>query len=229
MSEIEIRDELKSEGVVEVHRVTVKKEGKVIPTNTLFLTFNRPDIPKEIVVGYLKVKVDLFVPNPLRCFNCNIFGHTSQRCRTAANCQRCGKDKHKEKCDGPLICSNCKSPHAVSVKDCPVWKKEKEIQRIRVEKCISLPEARQLVEATFPSNVSLQLYHLLTWSTRKRWLNLWSVRQISHGFLRTFQCRLSILLYMFLAVSERYRPVPRFPLGSQGQLRPTLRHCGSPR
>ena len=152
MSEIEIRDELKSEGVVEVHRVTVKKEGKVIPTNTLFLTFNRPDLPKEIVVGYLKVKVDLFVPNPLRCFNCNIFGHTSQRCRTAANCQRCGKDKHKEKCDGPQICSNCNDPHAASAKECPVWKKEKEIQRIRVEKRISFPEARQLVEATFPSN-----------------------------------------------------------------------------
>ena len=32
------------------------------------------------------------------------------------------------------------------------WKKEKEIQRIRVEKRISFPEARQLVEATFPSN-----------------------------------------------------------------------------
>ena len=92
MSEIEIRDELKTQGVVEVHRVTVKKEGKVIPTNTLFLTFNRPDVPKEIVVGYLKVKVELFVPNPLRCFNCNKFGHTSQRCRTTAKCQRCGKD-----------------------------------------------------------------------------------------------------------------------------------------
>ena len=37
-SEIEIRDELKTQGVVEVHRLTVKKEGKVIPTNTLFLT-----------------------------------------------------------------------------------------------------------------------------------------------------------------------------------------------
>ena len=40
MSEIEIRDELKTQGVVEVHRVTVKKEGKVIPTNSLFVTFN---------------------------------------------------------------------------------------------------------------------------------------------------------------------------------------------
>ena len=40
MSEIEIRDELKTQGVVEVHRVTVKKEGKVIPTNSLFVTFD---------------------------------------------------------------------------------------------------------------------------------------------------------------------------------------------
>ena len=30
-----------------------------------------------------------------------------------------------------------------SAKDCPVWKKEKEIQRIRVEKRISFPEAPQ--------------------------------------------------------------------------------------
>ena len=107
--------------------------------------------PKKIKVGYLTVKVDLFVPNPLRCFNCNKFGHTNQRCKTRAKCQRCGKDKLEEQCDGSQICSNCKGPHAASAKDCPVWKTEKEIQRIRVEKHISFPEARQLVEAKFPS------------------------------------------------------------------------------
>ena len=40
LSVVEIRDERNTLGVVEVHRVTVKKEGKVVPTNTLFLTFN---------------------------------------------------------------------------------------------------------------------------------------------------------------------------------------------
>ena len=34
-----IRDGLGTQGVVEVHRVTLKKEGKVIPTYTLFLAF----------------------------------------------------------------------------------------------------------------------------------------------------------------------------------------------
>ena len=95
MMEVEIRDELKDQGVVEVNRVTLKKEGKVIPTNTLFLTFGSSELPKEITVGYLKVKVALFVPNPMCCFNCNKFGHTSQRCKVAAKCTGCGKDKHE--------------------------------------------------------------------------------------------------------------------------------------
>ena len=51
MSEVEIQDELKDQGVVGVNRVTLKKMGKVIPTNTLFLTFNTPEMSKEITVG----------------------------------------------------------------------------------------------------------------------------------------------------------------------------------
>ena len=86
MTETEIKKELQEQGVVEVHRVTVKKDTEKVPTNTLFLTFNTPELPKEITVGYLKVKVALFVPNPMRCFNCNKFGHTSQRCKVAAKC-----------------------------------------------------------------------------------------------------------------------------------------------
>ena len=101
MTGIEVRTELQEQGVVEVHRVTEKKDTEKVPTNTLFLTFNTPDLPKEITVGYLKVKVALFVPNPMRCFNCNKFGHMSQRCEVAAKCTGCGKDKHEAQCEGP--------------------------------------------------------------------------------------------------------------------------------
>ena len=151
MTEMEIRTELQEQGVVEVHTVTVKKDTEKVPTNTLFLTFNTPDLPKEITVGYLKVKVALFVPNPMRCFNCNKSGLTSQRYKVAAKCTGCGKDKHEGRCEGPKLCSNSNGPHASSAKDCPVWQKEKEIQRVRVEKRISFPEARQLVEAKMPT------------------------------------------------------------------------------
>ena len=88
MTEMEIRMALQEQGVVEVHRVTLKRDTEKVPTNT-------PDLPKEITVGYLEVKVALFVPNPMRCFNCNKFGHMSQRCKVAAKCTGCGKDKHQ--------------------------------------------------------------------------------------------------------------------------------------
>ena len=167
MTEVEIRDELKDQGVVGVNRVTLKKEGKVIPTNTLFLTFGSPELPKEITVGYLKVKVVLFVPNPLRCFNCNKFGHTSQRCKVAAKCTGCGRYKHEGQCEGPKLCSNCNGPHASSAKDCPVWQKDKEIQRVRLEKRISFPEARQLVEAKMPTVIIGGKTYVAVASTRR--------------------------------------------------------------
>ena len=178
MTEVGIRDELKDQGVVGVNRVTLKKEGKVIPTNTLFLMFGSPELPKEITVGYLKVKVALFVPNPMRCFNCNKFGHTSQRRKVAAKCPGCGKDKHEGQCEGPKLCSNCNGPHASLAKDCPVWQKEKEIQHIRVEKRTSFPEARQLVEAKMPTVITGGRTYTAAASTR--------------GESRSVQCQTSL-------------------------------------
>ena len=166
MMEVEIRDELKDQGVVGVNRVTLK-EGKVIPTNTLLLTFGSLELHKEITVGYLKVKMALFVPNPMRCFNSNKFGHTSQCCKVAAKCTGCGKDKHEGQCEGPKLCSNCNGPHASSAKDCPGWQKEKEIQHVRVEKHISFPEAKQLVEAKMPAVITGGKTYVTAASTRR--------------------------------------------------------------
>ena len=103
----------------------------------------------------------------MRCFNCNKFGHTSQRCKVAAKCTGCGKDKHEGQCEGPKLCSNCNGPHASSAKDCPVWQKGKEIQWVRVEKRISFPEARLLVEAKMPTVVSGGKSYAAAASTRR--------------------------------------------------------------
>ena len=48
MTKTEIKTELQEQGVVEVHRVTLKRDTEKVPTNTLFLTFNTPEMPKEI-------------------------------------------------------------------------------------------------------------------------------------------------------------------------------------
>ena len=84
MTEIDIREELKDQGVVGGRRVTLKKIGESIPTNSLFLTCNGPELPTAIKVGYLQVKVVMCIPNPLKCLKCNKFGHTSHRWKITA-------------------------------------------------------------------------------------------------------------------------------------------------
>ena len=70
---------------------------------------------------------------------------------------------------GPQKCSNCSGPHAASSKDCHAWQMEEEIQRIRVEKRISFPEARLLVEAKAPAICSptLTLYSSIVSKKKK--------------------------------------------------------------
>ena len=109
----------------------------------------------------------MFVPTPMRCFNCNKFGHTSQRCKVAEKCPDCGRDMHEGRCKGPKLFSNCNGPHASSAKDCPVCQKEKEIERVRVEKRISFLEARQLVEAKMPTVISGGKTYAAATSTRR--------------------------------------------------------------
>ena len=173
MWEVEIRDDWKEQGFAEVHRVMVKTEAEVVPTNTLFLTFklNTSELLKEIMVGYLKVKVTMFVPNPMRCYNHNKFGNTSQCCKVAAKCQWCGKDQHEGQCEGHKMCSNCNGSHTSSAQDCPVWKRKREIQHVRIEKHISFPEATQLVEAKMLSVISDGKSYCTIASTKKEVLS----------------------------------------------------------
>ena len=58
MSETDIRDELSEQGVIMVKRIRRKEDGQDKDTNTLFLTFCNANLPKDIRIGYLRVKVD---------------------------------------------------------------------------------------------------------------------------------------------------------------------------
>ena len=69
----------------------LKKEGKTIETNTYIMTFNTPKIPEKIKVGYSMEKVEQFVPNPLRCYRCQKYGHHEDSCRGYEVCEKCGQ------------------------------------------------------------------------------------------------------------------------------------------
>ena len=141
----EIKEELASQQVTEVKRISVTRAGKKENTHTYILTFGTSDLPTKIKVGYLSVPIKPYIPNPLRCFRCQRFGHHRDQCKSPEVCGKCGNTDHsKEHCEVDPACVNCKGKHEASSKNCPSWKKEKEISRIKTERNLPYPQARKV-------------------------------------------------------------------------------------
>ena len=146
----EIKKELNNQGIIDVRRISIKKENQTILTNTYIMQFDRPTIPKEIKIGYNIEKVEPFIPNPLRCFKCQKFGHHEDACNGRAVCGRCGRrdpDHTANECRLDCRCANCGEDHPAYARACKTWKKEKEIMAIKHTKNISFPEARKMVDS----------------------------------------------------------------------------------
>ncbi|GFV06900.1 uncharacterized protein TNCV_2916601 [Trichonephila clavipes] len=105
-----------------------------------------PKLPPAIKAGYLNCKIRPNIPNPLRCFKCQRFGHSQTSCRSQLTCSRCASVGHASTdCSLEPKCINCSQPHTADSKLCPQWKTEKQIQEIKTHKNITYVEARKLI------------------------------------------------------------------------------------
>ncbi|GFV24688.1 uncharacterized protein TNCV_881581 [Trichonephila clavipes] len=103
-------------------------------------------LPSTIKAGYLNCKIRPYIPNPLRCFKCQRFGHSKTSCRGQLTCSRCASVGHSSAdCTLEPKCINCSQLHSADSKLCPKWKIEKQIQEIKTNKSISYFEARKLI------------------------------------------------------------------------------------
>lgn len=152
VTEKEILEELQEQNVSQVRRITIKRGEEIINTKHIILTFNSPKLPTHIIAGYLNCPVRPYIPNPLRCFNCQRFGHSTATCRSSETCSRCSAVGHSfSSCDLPYKCLNCNGNHSANFKGCPKWKEEKEIQTIRATQQLSYTDARKLVSNRLPT------------------------------------------------------------------------------
>jgi len=150
----EILEKLKSQDVSDINTITVKgNDGSRRNTYTFIVTFRLPTLPKHIKIGYLRVPVAVYVPNPLRCFKCQRFGHGQKVCRTEVVCVKCGQTGHSDRdCRNEVKCPNCSGSHSAFSRDCPKWKQEKQVQFIKAEKGVSFPEARRLASSGYTTS-----------------------------------------------------------------------------
>ncbi|GFX07286.1 RNA-directed DNA polymerase from mobile element jockey [Trichonephila clavipes] len=54
--------------VCQLRRITIRRDGQVLNTKYLILTFATPDLPQSVKAAYLHCFVRPYIPNPLRCF-----------------------------------------------------------------------------------------------------------------------------------------------------------------
>ena len=58
----DIKEGMVEHGVTDVRRMTVRRDGVTNLTNTYVLTFNSPNLPTVAKIGFMQVKVDVFIP-----------------------------------------------------------------------------------------------------------------------------------------------------------------------
>lgn len=125
----DIVSDLKSFGVMKIKNLPAKDKTRG-PTFMVF--FDGLQLPKEVKVGYEVFRVREYVPDPLRCFQCNKFGHSSRNCRQPEKtCIRCGLIHEIDplnKCEAPMKCSNCgQNGHTALSRACEVFLQEKQV------------------------------------------------------------------------------------------------------
>ncbi|GBN88506.1 hypothetical protein AVEN_193971-1 [Araneus ventricosus] len=148
-----ILNKLRSKGVTEVRRITIKKDGAILKTKHLILTFRSPKLPQFIKAGYIRYAIRPYIPNPLRCFQWQRLGQAKASCRGTLICARCSELGHDSTdCKRKEKCVNCKGEHSSFSRLCPKWQLEKEIISLKIKKEVSYPEAKKLVQSRKPTS-----------------------------------------------------------------------------
>ena len=193
--EQEILENMREQGVTDVRRIKIRRDRTLKDTNTFVFTFNTPVLPKQLKVAFLRVSVDAYIPNPLRCYQCQVFGHHENKCKREQICANCGQPKQSADeidCKCPAKCINCKEDHPANSKLCQAWHTEKEILKSSIPGTYLSPKRGKSLTVTrhHPVKVMPALRRLLVSQYHvlmlRRKQTLYSSQEL-HGLCLTIQ------------------------------------------
>ena len=113
---------------------------------TIFLTLTSENIPDEVAIKHLRLRVKKFKLGPYQCTRCLEFGHPTTSCDEPKRCLICTKvHEGGNPCSGTTICYHCQGAHLTTSRDCPAFIYEQDVRMTAEDQHISLGEARRLV------------------------------------------------------------------------------------
>lgn len=82
----DINNNVKGGKIRNARRMTIKN-GEKRETETVLIEFEGEVLPQRIFIGYMSYPVKEYVQKPIRCFNCQRFGHIAKVCRGKTMCK----------------------------------------------------------------------------------------------------------------------------------------------
>jgi hypothetical protein len=148
-SDEDILEGLQSYGVSAVRRIKTKKDNVEVETGSFILTFEREKIPSKIRAAIYSLDVRPYIPQPMKCFRCQRFGHIAQKCTQEPVCA-CGLPPHEDTpCTNNPKCVNCNGPHTSRYAKCPILQREREIKKLMTLNKTTYGEAKKQLSPSF--------------------------------------------------------------------------------
>ena len=163
INEEEILDCLKQIKVKFVKRFTFENSSnEMTPGKTILLHFDSCVAPEVVRLSYLNFETQLYIPKPLRCFECNRFGHVSTNCKCNVRCTAYAQNHETKSCaETVLKCSSCEGEHSAASRQCPRHIHEMEIVKIKTVNNISYAEACKRACSRKENNIKINKKYLV--------------------------------------------------------------------
>ena len=137
---------LQSQGVVHVRPIYGGHDKH--RTDYSILTFRLAELPEKILFGRESKVVTPYRNKVIQCTHCWHFGHRSERCKKQKACENCatkGTEHNSESCqDQTPKCTLCFKEHKATNKQCPIYKKQKDIAKLRDEHKVGFRKAEEI-------------------------------------------------------------------------------------
>jgi hypothetical protein len=151
LTEAEILENLNMSNDVPI--LSVKRLNKLVTDNEgnkssnpipiVSIKFRGKQLPEYVSLFYNRCFVEPYISNPIICYNCIRFGHTSNNCKSQIRCPNCANCHMRNECDKSQspTCLFCKGPHSSLSKSCPEYAFQRKVKEVMAYRNISYREA----------------------------------------------------------------------------------------
>lgn len=135
-----------------VQRILRRENQQLVPTTAVIFGF-KDSLPAYINIGFIRYKINPYLPKPTRCDHCQRFGHTVKKCWAhTPRCSFCSgshsyKDCPQKSDPNNAMCANCHGKHSAAFKQCPKFITSAKAIEMNANQGVPIKKALLAIEA----------------------------------------------------------------------------------